>query len=93
MELRYNCKVMLRVSNGTGSTCRIITHIRNNYHTYDLYDFVEFIDVDDLSASQTRKVKETFGIVEPLGTLSYNSEYHTLVSNLIDIRFQVIRIY
>lgn len=92
-KLSYNCKVMLQVSNGTGSTCRIVTHIRNNYHTYDLFDYVEFIDVDGLTRGQTRKFRETFGITEPLGMLHYNSELHTLQSNLIDIRFQIVRIY
>lgn len=92
-ELSYNCKVMLKVSNGTDANCSIITYIRNQYHTYDLYDFVEYVDIKGLTPSQTRKVKETFGIHEPLGMLSYNSEYRTLISNLTDVRFQIIRIY
>lgn len=92
-KLDYNCKVMLRITNGAGIECRIITRIRNHYHTYDLYDYVEFIDVAGLTRTQTRKMRETFGITEPIGMLSYNSELHTLQSNLIDIRFQIVRIY
>lgn len=79
-KLDYNCKVMLRITNGAGIECRIITYIRNHYHIYDLYDYVEFIDVSGLTRTQTRKMRETFGITEPLQ------------SNLIDIRFQIVRI-
>ena len=92
-QLYYNCKVMLRVTNSEGLECHIITRIRNHYHIYDLYDYVEFIDVAGLTRAQTRKMRETFGISEPIGMLSYNSELHTLQSNLIDIRFQIVRIY
>lgn len=76
-KLDYNCKVMLRITNGAGIECRIITRIRNRYHTYDLFDYVAYSDMY-LTESQCRKVKRAFGGLE--GYLYYT-------------RKQIVRIY
>lgn len=76
-KLEYNCKVKLRISNGEGTTCNIITYIRNRYHTYDLYDYVSYSDMR-ITESQCRRVKHAFGGLE--GYLYYT-------------RKQIVRIY
>lgn len=92
MKLGYSCKVKLKVSNGKGATCSIITYIRNNYRTYDLYDFVETVDIKGLTNSQKRRVRETFGLPSYYAQLVYNHELHCLTPET-QLRYQIIRIY